>query len=61
MRPAITFLNIQLSNSRENPARLIKVYDKKGSIADGKDADIVLLDAENDIADVFVGGNLIER
>ena len=26
-----------------------------------KDADIVLLDAENDIADVFVGGNLIER
>ena len=35
--------------------------DKKGSIADGKDADIVLLDAENDIADVFVGGNLIER
>ena len=42
-------------------ARLIKVYDKKGSIADGKDADIVLLDAENDIADVFVGGNLIER
>ena len=45
----------------ENPARLIKVYDKKGSIADGKDADIVLLDAENNIADVFVGGNLIER
>ena len=27
----------------------------------GADADIVLLDAENDIADVFVGGNLIER
>ena len=33
----------------------------KEKIADGKDADIVLLDAENDIADVFVGGNLIER
>ena len=45
----------------ENPARLIKVFDKKGSIEDGKDADIVLLDAENNIADVFVGGNLIER
>nr|WP_302435627.1 amidohydrolase family protein [Roseburia inulinivorans] len=39
----------------------VKLPDKKGSIADGKDADIVLLDAENDIADVFVGGNLIER
>jgi N-acetylglucosamine-6-phosphate deacetylase len=40
----------------ENPARLIGVFDKKGSIADGKDADLVLLDEKNDIAGVFVGG-----
>ena len=40
--------------SRESSPVLIKVYDKKGSIADGKDADIVLLDAENDIADVLL-------
>lgn len=40
----------------ENPARLIGVYDKKGSIADGKDADLVLLNEDNEIADVFIGG-----
>lgn len=45
----------------ENPAKLIKVFDKKGSIEDGKDADLVLLDEDNGIADVFVGGNYIER
>ena len=45
----------------ENPAKLIKVYDTKGSIADGKDADLVVLDAENDIADVFVGGKIVEK
>ena len=39
----------------------IKVFDKKGSLEDGKDADIVLLDEENNIADVFVGGKYIER
>ena len=30
----------------ENPAKLIGVFDKKGSIADGKDADLVVLDEE---------------
>lgn len=45
----------------ENPAKLIKVYDRKGSIEDGKDADLVLLDAENNVADVFVGGRQIEK
>lgn len=44
----------------ENPAKLIKVFDKKGSIADGKDADLVLLDAENNITEVFVGGKYTE-
>ena len=44
----------------ENPAKLIKVFDKKGSIANGKDADLVLLDEKNDIADVFVGGKKIK-
>ena len=44
----------------ENPAKLIKVFDRKGSIANGKDADLVLLDEKNDIADVFVGGKKIK-
>lgn len=40
----------------ENPAKLIGVFDKKGSIADGKDADLVILDENNDISDVIVRG-----
>jgi len=40
----------------ENPAKLIGVYDRKGSIADGKDADLVLLDEKNEIVDVYIGG-----
>lgn len=40
----------------ENPARLIGVFDFKGSIADGKDADLVVLDDENDVAEVFLRG-----
>ena len=45
----------------ENPARLINLYDKKGSIAEGKDADLVLLDENNDIFEVFVQGEKIQK
>ena len=44
----------------ENPAKLIKIFDQKGSIADEKDADILILDEDNNIQDVFVGGVRIE-
>ncbi|MCM1150285.1 MAG: N-acetylglucosamine-6-phosphate deacetylase [Butyricicoccus sp.] len=40
----------------ENPARLIGVFDRKGSIADGKDADLVLLDEDNRVDMVFTRG-----
>lgn len=40
----------------ENPARLIGVFDWKGSIVDGKDADLVILDQDNRVADVFLRG-----
>lgn len=40
----------------ENPARLIGVFDRKGSIAPGKDADLVLLDGENRVDGVFFRG-----
>ena len=40
----------------ENPARLIGVWDRKGSIAEGKDADLVVLDGEDRVADVFLLG-----
>ena len=45
----------------ENPARLIGVFDRKGSIADGKDADLVVLNRENEVEDVFVRGRLFAR
>lgn len=45
----------------ENPARLLGVFDRKGSIADGKDGDLVVLDGENRVADVFVRGERFAR
>ena len=43
----------------ENPAKLIGIFDQKGSIEDGKDADLVILDEAAEISDVFVGGRRI--
>lgn len=40
----------------ENPAKLIGVFNRKGSIADGKDADLVILDGENRVERVFLRG-----
>ena len=45
----------------ENPARLIGVFDRKGSIADGKDADLVVLDEDNRVDLVFTRGRLLEK
>ncbi len=44
----------------ENPARLIGVWDRKGSISDGKDADLVMLDGEMNVAGVFLRGKRFE-
>ena len=51
----------KLTAITENPARLIGVFDRKGSIADGKDGDLVLLDGENRVDTVFVRGRQLER
>lgn len=45
----------------ENPAKLIGVFGEKGSIADGKDADLVLLDEKNEAAAVWIGGEQWKR
>ncbi len=45
----------------ENPAKLIGVFDKKGSIAEGKDADLVVLDEANNVTDTFVMGKQISK
>ena len=43
----------------ENPARLLKVYDRIGSIAEGKDADLVILDEKCDVERTFAKGRLV--
>ena len=45
----------------ETPARIMGVYDRKGSLQRGKDADIVLLDKELQVLDVWSMGNLVEE
>ncbi len=40
---------------------MLGIYGKKGSIADGKDADLIILDENNNISDVIVEGCRIEK
>ena len=44
-----------------NPASVVKINDRKGSISVGKDADIVLLDNDLNIDTTIVGGNIVYR
>jgi N-acetylglucosamine-6-phosphate deacetylase len=43
----------------KNPACLLNIYDKKGSIGLGKDADFILMDKDLNIEKTFVGGKLV--
>jgi len=40
----------------ENPAKQLKIFDRKGSIAEGKDADLVVLDDDLDVSMAFCRG-----
>lgn len=40
----------------ENPAKQLKIFDRKGSIAAGKDADLVILDEYYDVSMAFCRG-----
>lgn len=44
-----------------NPAKDINVYDRKGSIEKGKDADIVIFDKEIDISMTIIEGNIVYK
>ena len=45
----------------ENPAKLLGVFDRKGSIAEGKDGDLLIMDEQLQIEQVFLRGNLFFR
>ena len=44
-----------------NPAKMLDVYDRIGSLDTGKDADVVILDEEYSVIDTFVKGRKIEQ
>ena len=45
----------------ETPARLMGVSDRKGSLREGFDADIVIFDNDVNVSEVIVGGKLVCR
>lgn len=45
----------------ETPARIMGVYDRKGSLERGKDADIIILDHSLKLRAVFAMGELVDR
>ena len=49
-----------LTMATETPARLMNVFDRKGSLEQGKDADILILDDELNVRSVWSMGKLVE-
>ncbi|MBV8802282.1 MAG: N-acetylglucosamine-6-phosphate deacetylase [Gammaproteobacteria bacterium] len=45
----------------ENPAKVLRVFEKKGSIAVGKDADLVVLDNNFCVVMTIVGGKVVHQ
>ena len=54
---------LSLSNAlklvTENPARRLGVFDRRGGLTEGKDADILVLSGELELEKVFAGGELL--
>ena len=44
----------------ETPAKIMGVYDRKGSLQKGKDADIMVLDKDLNVRAVWAMGKLVE-
>ena len=50
-----------LRMASETPARIMGVYDRKGSLQKDKDADILIMDKDLNIRAVWQAGNLVEE
>ncbi|MBN2272281.1 MAG: N-acetylglucosamine-6-phosphate deacetylase [Sedimentisphaerales bacterium] len=54
-------LNTAIRMAAENPAKVLGLEDKKGSIAVGKDADLVLLDTDRSVYATIVAGKIVYK
>ncbi len=52
-------LDVAIKTITENPAKLLGLEDKKGTIEAGKDADLVLLDHNLSVHTTIVAGNIV--
>jgi len=63
LKKLITFtdcpLALAIKTVTENPAGLLGLKDKKGTIAQGKDADLVLLDHDRSVYTTIVAGKIV--
>jgi N-acetylglucosamine-6-phosphate deacetylase len=50
-----------LKMASENPARSIGIFDRKGSITEGKDADLVMLDGQFNVLATIKSGRIVYR
>ena len=64
VRTAVNIANIPLNDAcrmiSETPARIMGIYDRKGSLQRGKDADILIMDADLNLRAVFAMGHQVE-
>ncbi|MBI4027447.1 MAG: N-acetylglucosamine-6-phosphate deacetylase [Verrucomicrobia bacterium] len=51
-------LEVALTMTSEAPARAVNVFERKGSLASGKDADLVLLDRDLNVRSVMIAGRI---
>ncbi|MFH1719816.1 MAG: N-acetylglucosamine-6-phosphate deacetylase [Planctomycetota bacterium] len=54
-------LEVAVKTVTENPAELLGLQDRKGTIAPGKDADLILLDDDLSVHTTIVGGRIVFR
>jgi N-acetylglucosamine-6-phosphate deacetylase len=59
MRLANCGIDVAIRAATANPAKLLGIEDKKGTIAVGKDADLVLLEDDGSVHTTIVGGRVV--